>query len=78
MCLQGRIIADALSRLTKTPASDQSLQVDEYVRMVALHATPTALRIKEIERISAQDSELQEVCVPTMVQTSYPGSYKSI
>ena len=54
-------IADALSRLTKIPASDQSLQDDRYVRMVALHAVPTALRIKEIERISAQDSELQAV-----------------
>ena len=29
--------------------------------MVSLHAVPTALRIKEIERISAQDSELQAV-----------------
>ena len=52
-------IADALSRLTKIPASDQSLQDDRYVRMMALHAVPTALRIKEIERISAQDSELK-------------------
>ena len=54
-------IADALSRLTKILASDQSLQDDRYVRMVALHAVPTALRIKEIKRISAQDSELQAV-----------------
>ena len=58
MCLQERISADALSRLTKIPASDQSLQDDRYVRLVALHAVPTALRIKEIERISAQDPEL--------------------
>ena len=29
--------------------------------MVTLHAVPTALRIKEIERISAQDSELPAV-----------------
>ena len=27
--------------------------------MVATHVTPAALRIKEIERTSAQDSELQ-------------------
>ena len=54
-------IADALSRLTKIPASDQSLKDDGYVRLVALHAVPAALRIKEIERVSAQDSELQAV-----------------
>ena len=29
--------------------------------MIALHAVPVALRIKEIERVSAQDSELQAV-----------------
>ena len=54
-------IADALTRLTKIPASDQSLQDDGYVRLVALHAVPTALRIKEIERVSAQDLEFEAV-----------------
>ena len=54
-------IADALSRLTKIPASSQSIEDDGYVCMVALHAVPVALRIKEIERVSAQDSELQAV-----------------
>ena len=54
-------IADALTRLTKIPASDQSLQDDGYVRMVALHEVPAPLRIKEIERITAQDPELQAV-----------------
>ena len=54
-------IADALSRLTKIPASSQSIEDDEFVRMIALHAVPVALRIKEIERVSAQDSELQAV-----------------
>ena len=47
--------------MTKMPASDESLKDDGYVRLVALHAVPTALRIKEIEGISAQDSELQAV-----------------
>ena len=48
-------IADALSRLTKIVASNQSQDDDEYVRMVALHAAPAALKIKEIERISPED-----------------------
>ena len=54
-------IADALSRLTKIVASNQSQDDDEYVRMVALHAAPVALKIKEIERVSAKDPELQVV-----------------
>lgn len=54
-------IADALSRLTKIVASSQSQDNDEYVRMVALHAAPVALKIKEIERVSAEDPELQAV-----------------
>ena len=54
-------IADALLRLTKIVASNQSQDDDEYVRMVALHAAPVALKIKEIERVSANDPELQAV-----------------
>ena len=54
-------IADALSRLTKIEDSGKSQDDDEYVRMVATHAKPAALRIKEIEQTSAQDSELQAV-----------------
>ena len=54
-------IVDALSQLTKIPASDQSLQDDRYVRLVALQAVPTALRIKEMERISAQDPIRQKL-----------------
>ena len=54
-------IVDALSQLTKIPASDQSLQDDRYVRLVALHAVPTALRIKEMEQISAQDPICQKL-----------------
>ncbi|PFX13288.1 Retrovirus-related Pol polyprotein [Stylophora pistillata] len=44
-------IADALSRLTKIPASDNSAEDDGYVRAIALHAVPAALRIKEIEQM---------------------------
>ena len=54
-------IADALSRLTKIVASDQSQDDDECVRMVALHSAPAALKIKEIERVSAEDPELHAV-----------------
>lgn len=70
-------IADALSRLTKIPASDQSLQDDRHVRLVALHAVPTAMRIKETGRISAQDPELQSVrnCLIEGKWDSAPRSY---
>ena len=54
-------IADALSRLTKIVASNQSQDDDEYVRMVALHAAPATLKMKETERVSAEDPELQAV-----------------
>ena len=37
------------------------LQDRGYVRKVVLHAIPAALRIKEIEQMSAQDPELQAV-----------------
>ena len=53
-------IADALSRLTKISASDQTIQDDRYLHLVALHAVPTALRLS-FERILAQDPELQSV-----------------
>ena len=52
-------IADTLSKLTKIVASNQSQDDDEYLRMVELHAPPAALKIKEIERVSAEDPELQ-------------------
>ena len=70
-------IADALSRLTKIPASDQSQEDDGYIRMVALHAVPAALRFKEIERISAQDPELQAVrnCLIEEKWDNAPKSY---
>ena len=54
-------IADALSRLTKIPASRNSCYDDEYVRMVALESAPIALKIQEIEKVSADDEELQVV-----------------
>lgn len=70
-------MVDALSQLKKIPASDQSLQDDRYVRLVAPHAVPTALRIKQIEQISAQDPELQSVrnCLIKGKWDSAPKSY---
>ena len=52
-------IADALSRLTKIPASQGYIQDEEYVREVTL--LPVALRIKEIEEASTQDEDLRVV-----------------
>ena len=54
-------IADALSRLTKIPASEKYRYDDEHVRMVALSAVPIALKIQEIESASAEDEDLQAV-----------------
>ena len=54
-------IADALSRLTTLPASENCRYDDEHVRMVALKAVPVAIKIREIESASAEDEELQAV-----------------
>ena len=58
-----RNIADPLSRLldrkTKPPRHEHGSE--EYVRFVALHATPRALSTHEIEEASAIDEELMEV-----------------
>ena len=45
--------------------------------MIALHAVPAALRIKEIKRVSAQESELQAVrnCVMEGKCDNAPKSY---
>ena len=53
-------IADALSRLTKIVASNQSQDDDEYVRMVALHSAPAAL-IRPIRQRRSFDRKY--VCV---------------
>ena len=61
-CIKSRNnIADALSRLTKMPASRNSHYDDEYVPMVALESVPIASKIQEIEKVSADDEELQVV-----------------
>ena len=61
MSHQRNNIADALSHLTKTPASQGYIQDEEYVREVTLQAVPVALRIEEIEEASTQDEDLRVV-----------------
>ena len=56
-----RNIADALSRLTALPSSNQSLHDDEHIRMVAQTAVSAALSIEEIEKAASTDKELQSV-----------------
>ena len=47
----------------KIPAvSHCNTMAEEYVRMVAISATPSAMTTREIERASAEDEELTEVC----------------
>ena len=69
-------IADALSRLTKIPASGKSRYDDEYVRLVALGSVPVALKIQEIETVSAEDEELQ-VVRDCLVSGNWEGAPKS-
>ena len=56
-------IADALSRLLHRKVEPDNHQrcTEEYVRFVAVSATPTALTTHEIEEASADDEELKEV-----------------
>ena len=48
----------------------------EYVRMVALGSVPVALKIQEIEKVSAEDEELQVVC-GCLVSGNWEGAPKS-
>ena len=56
-------IADPLSRLLHRKVEPDNHQrcTEEYVRFVAVSATPTALTTREIEEASADDEELKEV-----------------
>ena len=56
-------IADPLSRLLHRKVEPENHQrcTEEYVRFVAVSATPTALTTREIEEASADDEELKEV-----------------
>ena len=56
-------IADPLSRLLHRKVEPDNHQrcTEEYVRFVAVSATPTALTTRGIEEASADDQELREV-----------------
>ena len=56
-------IADPLSRLLHRRVEPDNHQqcTEEYVRFVAVSATPTALTTREIEEASADDEEVKEV-----------------
>ena len=56
-------IADPLSRLLhrRVEPDNHRRCTEEYVRFVAVSATPTAFTTREIEEASADDEELKEV-----------------
>ena len=56
-------IADPLSRLVSSTenGSKRSSQAEEYVRFVAVSATPSAMTTREVEEASATDEELSAV-----------------
>ena len=55
-------IADSLSRLIDVnKAQSNSTNTDEYVRFVAIDATPNAMTTKEVEPASAEDAELKQL-----------------
>ncbi len=62
-------IADALSRLLGPSAkgATHAHKAEDYVRFIAVCATPSALTTKEAEQISANDVELQRL--KTAIQT---------
>ena len=74
----GQNIADCLSRLTKILASTRDGATEEYVRMVAVNATPRAMTTREIERASGEDEELTEVyrCWKTGDWSTAPSPYR--
>ena len=56
-------IADALSRLVTSEdgGSRHSSQAEQYVRFVAVSATPSAMTTREVEMASAEDEELSAI-----------------
>ena len=56
-------IADSLSRLvtSEDSGSKHSSQAEEYVRCIAVSATPSAMTTREVEEASAEDEELSAI-----------------
>lgn len=73
-------IADALSRLTEDGPVNRRNKTEEYVSFVATNATPSYISIEEIEKESADDSELTEVrkCILTDTWENCPPNYRPV
>ena len=73
-------IADALSRPVRQEPTKAGRRDDEYVRAVALQSVPVAMNIQEIEKASAEDSELQVVrkCLVSGDWAPVPKHYLSV
>ena len=73
-------IADALSRLVRQEPTKAGRRDDEYVRAVTLQSVPVAMNIQEIEKASAEDSELQVVrkCLVSGDWAPAPKHYLSV
>ena len=73
-------IADALSRLVRQEPTKAGRRDDEYVRAIALRSIPIAMNIQEIEKASAEDSELQVVrkCLVSGDWTPAPKHYLAV
>ena len=54
-------IADDLSRLNQTTPCDMSVDKIDFVKMVAVESTPSALSAKQVELASEKDPELISV-----------------
>ena len=54
-------IADALSRLNQTTPCHMSVDKIDFVKMVAVESTPSALSAKQVELASEKDPELISV-----------------
>lgn len=56
-------IADPLSRLipTDTTATNKTSATEQYIQWILTYAEPKAIKLQEIETISAQDEEIQSI-----------------
>ena len=73
-------IAETLSRLVQKAEETPRNVAEEYVRNVAMNATPVAVPIKEMERESAEDDELTKLrnCIQNNEWDSCPSAYKAV
>ena len=73
-------IADTLSRLVQKAEETPRNAAEEYVRNVAMNATPVAVPIKEMERESAEADELTKLrnCIQNNEWDSCPSAYKAV